>query len=53
MSDERKKRGLYDQQNAESAAVILADRVKHGGEGSLMVMWAEAIRRSAGETHAG
>jgi hypothetical protein len=43
MSDGTKKRAIFDQQNAEAAAVILADPAKYGGESSLMVEWARAF----------
>jgi hypothetical protein len=33
----------YREQNLEAAEIILADAIRYGGEGSLMVRWARSV----------
>jgi hypothetical protein len=44
MSKTLRKQAAYDQQNAQAAAIILADSTKYGGERSLKVRWARAVQ---------
>jgi len=43
-----KRRHIYDEQNLASAALILEDAEKHGGEQSLPVVWARMILERTG-----
>ncbi len=50
----RKKDGVEEHRrkavgpNIESAGIILRERERYGGDGSLMVMWAEMIEKKTG-----
>ena len=38
-----KQRGACEEGNSQSAKIIVSDRLRHGGDDSLMVRWAEAF----------